>query len=35
MNQYMIDIDLPEELDEDFMALVPAQRMKINGGAHY
>lgn len=30
MNQYLIDIDLPEELEEDFMALVPAQRLKIN-----
>ncbi len=30
MNQYMIDIDLPEQLDSEFLALIPAQRAKIN-----
>lgn len=30
MNQYMIDIDLPEQLDAAFLALIPAQRTKIN-----
>ena len=30
MNQYMLDIDLPEYLDAEFLALVPAQRAKVN-----
>ena len=30
MNQYMFDIDLPEHLDAEFMALIPAQRSCVN-----
>ncbi len=30
MSQYMIEIDLPEVLSEEFMSLVPAQIEKIN-----
>lgn len=30
MNHYLIDIDLPDEIDDEFMALVPEQRLHIN-----
>lgn len=30
MNQYMLDIDLPEHLDAEFMTLIPAQRTLVN-----
>lgn len=30
MNQYLVDFDLPEELDEEFMALIPEQRTQID-----
>jgi muconolactone delta-isomerase len=30
MNEYMIDIELPPVLDQEFIALIPAQRARIN-----
>ena len=30
MNQYMLDIDLPEHLDAEFLALIPKQRSLVN-----
>jgi len=30
MNQYMVDIDLPEDVTEEFVALIPEQRAQIN-----
>ena len=30
MNQYMIDIDLPQPLTEEFAALIPSQRAHVN-----
>ena len=30
MNEYMLDIDLPEYFDSDFIALIPEQRAHIN-----
>ncbi|TAF65976.1 MAG: hypothetical protein EAZ55_07095 [Cytophagales bacterium] len=30
MNQYMIDIHLPESFSDEFIALIPSQRMVIN-----
>jgi hypothetical protein len=30
MNQYLIDFDLPQELDEEFISLIPEQRSQID-----
>ncbi len=30
MNQYMVDIELPSDLTEEFLALIPEQRDQIN-----
>ncbi len=30
MNTYMIKIDLPQELDDDFLSLIPSQRVHIH-----
>jgi muconolactone delta-isomerase len=30
MNQYMVEMELPQTLDERFIALIPAQREKVN-----
>jgi muconolactone delta-isomerase len=30
MNQYMIDINLPEVLTEEFMSLIPSHRTQVN-----
>jgi hypothetical protein len=30
MNQYLVDFDLPEELDEEFISLIPDQRTQID-----
>lgn len=30
MNQYLIDFDLPQELDEEFISLIPEQRNQID-----
>ncbi|MCU0417020.1 MAG: hypothetical protein MUE33_07525 [Cytophagaceae bacterium] len=30
MNHYLIDIDLPEQMDDDFIAMIPDQRLHIN-----
>ncbi|MBP7281086.1 MAG: hypothetical protein KBA66_05885 [Leptospiraceae bacterium] len=30
MNQYMVDIALPEFISEEFMSLVPEQRSQVN-----
>ena len=30
MNQYLVDVDLPDELSEEFIALIPDQRAQVN-----
>jgi hypothetical protein len=30
MDHYLVDIDLPEEPDDDFISLIPDQRARIN-----
>lgn len=30
MNQYMVDITLPEFISEEFMSLIPFQRSQVN-----
>ena len=30
MNQYMVDITLPEYISEEFMSLIPFQRSQVN-----
>ena len=30
MNQYMVDITLPEYLSEEFVSLIPFQRSQVN-----
>ena len=34
MDHYLIDIDFPEEADDDFISLIPDQRAKINQLMH-
>jgi muconolactone delta-isomerase len=30
MNQYLVDLDLPDELTDEFLSLIPHQRAHIN-----
>lgn len=30
MKQYMVDIDLPKEVSEEFISLIPTQREQVN-----
>ncbi len=30
MNHYLVDVDLPDELSDEFIALIPEQRAQIN-----
>jgi hypothetical protein len=34
MDQYLIDIDFPDEPDDEFISLIPSQRAMINSHMH-
>ena len=34
MDQYLIDIDFPDEADDEFISLIPSQRAMINSHMH-
>lgn len=34
MDQYLIDIDFPDEADDEFVSLIPSQRSMINTYMH-